>query len=236
MLPEQYYRHYCKLAVRIRIIYQRKITQLQLQLTHKLLCKWVIEFEYIYYQRKPERIHFVRQCVHALTHLGPETFRVGPPSLSAQWTMERMIGHLGSLIKQPSNPFANLAEQAKKVAEVNAIIAMYPEFERKKKDPRGSIDLGGGFLLLGPKDEKPYEFSPLEQTALINFYPSLPNTEAVPRRSLHRWARLQLPTLQVARSYWKEVVRSSKSARTDRNLKVRELISIMYWHLSTSIM
>ena len=193
-----------------------------------LLREWVVEFEVLYYQRKPERLHFVRQCVHALTHLGPETFRLGPPSLSAQWTMERMIGYLGSLIKQPSNPFANLTEQAKKVAEINAIIAIYPRLERKKKDPRGSIDLGNGFLLLGPKDQKPHHFSSVEKTALDNFYSGLSNTELVPRRSFHRWARLQLPTLQVARSYWKEVDRSSRAARTDRNLKVRELILIMY--------
>jgi hypothetical protein len=180
LLPEEYYRHYCKLVVGIRIIYQRKISQLQLKLADRLLLEWVIEFELLYYQRKPERLHFVRQCVHAVTHLGPETFRLGPPSLSAQWTMERMIGYFGSLIKQPSNPFANLAEQAKKVAEVNAIVAIYPGFERKKKDPRGSIDLGGGFLLLGPKDQKPHHFSSLEQTALDNFYSSLPNTEARP--------------------------------------------------------
>ena len=228
ILPEEYYRHYCKLVVGIRIIYQRNITQLQLKLADKLLREWVVEFEVLYYQWKPERLHFVRQCVHALTHLGPETFRLGPPSLSAQWTMERMIGYLGSLIKQPSNPFANLAEQAKKVAEVNALVAIYPGFERKKKDPRGSIDLGGGFLLLGPKDNKAVVFSPAEQTALNNFYLNLPNAEPVPRRTFYRWARLQLPTLQVARSYWKEVVRSSRSARTDRNLKVCELISLMY--------
>ena len=173
------------MVVGIRIIYQRNISQLQLKLADKLLREWAIEFEYLYYQRKPERLHFVRQCVHAITHLGPETFRLGPPSLSAQWTMERMIGHLGSLIKQPSNPFTNLAEQAKKVVEINALVAIYPGFEKKKKDPRGSIDLGDGFLLLGPKDQKPYDFSLAEQTALDNFYLGLSNAESVPRRSFH---------------------------------------------------
>ena len=101
------------------------------------------------------------------------------------------------------------------------MVAMWPDLERKKEDPRGSIDLGNGFLLLGPKDGKPYELSSTEQEALANFYSSLSDPEVVPRRSVYRWARLRLPTEQVARSYWKEVIRSSKSARTDRNLKVR---------------
>lgn len=232
IIPPLYYQHYCKLVVGIRIIYQRRISGRQLQLANKFLLEWALEFELLYYQRKPERLHFVRQCVHSLTHLGPETDRLGPPSLSAQWTMERAIGHFGSLIKQPSNPFANLAEQAKKVAEVNAITAMYPELERKKKDPHGSINIGNGSLLLGPKDEKPYRLSSHEHDALVIFYSSLPSAEPIPRQSVYRWARFQIPTGQIARSYWKEVVRSSKLARTDRNLKVHDLMMFTFRFLT----
>ena len=64
ILPDEYYRHYCKLVVRICIIYQHNISQLQLKLADKLLREWVIEFEHIYYQRKPECLHFIWQCVH----------------------------------------------------------------------------------------------------------------------------------------------------------------------------
>ena len=135
VLPQKYYLHYCKLVVGIRIIYQRRIARPQLKHAHKLLFEWVLEFELLYYQRKIERLHFVQQCVHSLTHLGPETDRIGPPSLSAQWTMERMIGILGSLINQPSNPFANLTEQAKKIVEVNALVAMWPDLEHPKPTP-----------------------------------------------------------------------------------------------------
>ena len=225
ILPEVYYRHYCKLVVGIRIIYQRRISRPQLQLAHKMLLEWVLEFELLYYQRKIERLHFVRQCVHSITHLGPETTRLGPPSLSAQWTMERIIGIFGSLIKQPSNPFANLAEQAKKVAEINALVAIWPELEPEVKDPHGSIDIGQGYLLLGLKDEKPYDLPQAEQTALEQFYSSFPNHGCIPPRSIYRWGRLRIPTEQIACSHWKEVVRSSRTARTDRNLKVRELTS-----------
>lgn len=218
ILPAPYYQHYCKLVVAIRIMYQRQISPEQLRLAHQFLLEWVLEFELLYYQRKTGRLHFVRQCVHSLTHLVPETLRIGPPSLSAQWTMERMIGVFGSLLKQPSNPFANLAEQAKKVAEVNSMIAMWPELERVKKDPRGSINLGDGYTLLGPKDAKPYRLSPTENNAFAAFS----HTDGVRRRSVYRWARLKLPTGQPARSLWKEVIRTSSTARTDRNLKVRE--------------
>ena len=106
-----------------------------------------------------------------------------------------MIGIFGSLIKQPSNPFANLTKQAKKVAEINSIITMYPSFEQVAKDPCGSIDIGDGYLLLGPKDVKHYHLSDAEQQALAIFYSKL---GTVPRRSIYQWARLQIPGGQVA--------------------------------------
>ena len=158
ILPEAYYRHYCKLVVGICIIYQRRISRQQLELAHKLLLEWVLEFELLYYQRKVERLHFVRQCVHSLTHLRPETHRIGPPSLSAQWTMERVIGIFSSLLKQPSNPFPHLAEQAKKVAEINALTAMWPELERSKGDPHGLSIWGTGIFYWAPRTSNHINF------------------------------------------------------------------------------
>ena len=225
VLPMPYYSHFCKLVRAIRIVYQRRISGEQLVLIHKLLSEWCLEFEHLYCQRKPERVHFVRQCVHSLTHLAKETRRLGPLSLSSQWTMERVIGVFGSLLRQPSNPYANLAAQAQKMAHVNALVAMYPSFEKEKGNPRGSIDLGDRYLLLGPKEDVgPHYISPREGAALDTFCSSHPDSENVDCRSVYRWGRLKLPTEQVARSRWKEVERCSDMARTDRNVKVRILI------------
>ncbi|KAF8225593.1 hypothetical protein L208DRAFT_1305537, partial [Tricholoma matsutake] len=68
------------------------------------------EFEVLYCQRRPERLHFVQQSIHALTHLAPETVRIGPGICSSQWTMEGTIGNLVAEICQPSNPYANLSQ------------------------------------------------------------------------------------------------------------------------------
>ena len=226
VLPDPYYRHFCKLVRGIRLIHQRRSSEDQLKVAHQTLLEFCIEFEHIYYQRQPNRLHFVRQSIHSLTHLGPETHRLGPLSLSAQWTMERMIGVLGSLIKQPSNMFANLTEQAKKMANVNALLAMWPEIGHDSHDPRGSINLGGGYILLRPKDDKPYLLTSIEQIALASYCATLPESEGPVGRSVYRWGRLQIPNGQPARSYWKEVDRSSKLARTDRMLKVRSDLDI----------
>ena len=223
LLPEPYYQNFCKLVRGIRLIYQRKISEDQLKIAHQTLLEYCVEFEHLYYQKKVNRLHFVRQSIHSLTHLGPETHRLGPLSLSAQWTMERVIGVLGSLVKQPSNPFANLAQQAKKVASINALLAMWPEIGHESHDPRGSINLGRGYILLGPKDNKPYDLSPAERTVLALYQDTLSDHIAPTERSVYRWGRLRLPNGQLARSRWKEVDRSSKLARTDRILKVNPI-------------
>ena len=72
--------------------------------------------------------------------------------LLSEWTMEQVIGYLEYLIKQPSNPFCNLAAQLKRLAYVNAMISMWPEFNIQEELPRGSEDLSDGYRSLGPKD------------------------------------------------------------------------------------
>ena len=200
VLPEPYYSHFCKLVRGIRIIYQHCISEDQLLTAHQLLLEWCLEFEIIYFQRNPNRLHFVRQCVHSITHLSKETYRLGPLSLSSQWTMERAIRYFGSLLRQPSKPYQNLAAQARRVAHINAMICMWPEFGKQEHIPSGSLDLGNGYLLLGPKDTNAHHISPAEQTALNNFCSGHPGNEDIDRRSVYRWGRLKIPMEQTARS------------------------------------
>ena len=135
--------------------------------------------------------------------------------------MERVIGYLKSLLRQPSNPFQNLAAQAKGVATSNALFAIWPDLETIADNPRGSMKLGDGYLLLGPKDISPYEPSAPEQMALDRFF----NDFDLDRQPVYRWGRLKIPTEQIARFRWKEMERCSDMSRTDRNIKVRILIS-----------
>ena len=224
VLPEPYYSHFCKLVRAIRIIHQRTISREQLVTAHELLHEWVLEFETIYCNRDPNCLHFVRQCVHSLTHLARETDQVGPLWLSSQWTLERVIGYLGSLLRQPSNPFRNLAAQTRRVAHNNALFAMWPDLERAKENPMGSMDVGNGYLLLAPRDTGPCDLLPVERAALADFFSRHPDTDGADRRNMegvYRWGRLRIPIGQVARSRWKELERCSNMARTDRNVKAR---------------
>jgi hypothetical protein len=83
----------------------------------------------MYVQRREDRLHFVWPCIHTLSHLGPETVRVGPNIICSQWVMERHIGNLGEEIKQHSNVFANLAQRGLRHCRMNALKAMIPDLE-----------------------------------------------------------------------------------------------------------
>ncbi|KAI0085580.1 hypothetical protein BDY19DRAFT_896321 [Irpex rosettiformis] len=106
VLPMPYWKSFCKLVRGIRIVHQKSIRAEELTEADRLLLEFCVEFELLYYQRNPARIHFVRQSIHALAHLGSETTRIGPYAGVTQWTMENTIGNLSREIRQPSNPLS----------------------------------------------------------------------------------------------------------------------------------
>ena len=107
------------------------------------------------------------------------------------------------------------------MAHVNAMVAMCLSFDKEEKDPRGSVNLGDGYLLLGPKeDSSPYCVLPVEETMLDVFFSDLQDAGGVDWRSIYQLGRLKLPTEQIARSQWKEIERCLDMARTDCNVKV----------------
>ncbi|KAI0772150.1 hypothetical protein BD413DRAFT_475319 [Trametes elegans] len=88
-LPARYWKHYCKLVASVRILFQWKSSSAQRSRAHVLICAFALEYEQLYVQRKVARIHFVPQCMHALTHLPTETWRIGSLICSCQFAMER---------------------------------------------------------------------------------------------------------------------------------------------------
>jgi hypothetical protein len=103
ILPEPYWRNYCKLVQGFRMICQHSISFSEAGVAHDILAEWELEFETLYYQRREDRIHFIRPCAHQVNHLVTEAVQKGPPVCYAQWTMERTIGNLGQEIRQPSH-------------------------------------------------------------------------------------------------------------------------------------
>lgn len=223
VLEEPYYSNFCLLVHAIRILHQRTITRAEMIQAHNELIQFVDDYERLYYQGKSARLHFVRQSIHGLLHLSPGIPDYGPLGLLAQWTMERTIGNLTEEIRQPSNAFMNLAERCVIRAQVNAIKSMYPQLQDApvKTHPDGAQSLGDGYYLLHAKDNCPREVRPCEEVAIKNYYASMgrpvdPNWH--PR--VTRWARLEIPTQQIARSLWKESKKPLEQTRMARNVKV----------------
>ena len=227
ILPFEYWQNYCKLVFAVRILLQRSITRSQLQQAQKFLDEFTLEYELLYVQRRADRIHFVRPSVHSLIHLGLEVPRLGPPCLYSCWTMERTVGDLGREIRQPSNPYANLSERALLRAQVNSIKAMHPNLDPLDQitPPAGSLDLGDGYRLLPAKDRTPRYLVGYEASTLESYLRNCKVGEGNELRQSYRvkivrWARVLLPTAQIARSAWKEALKPLNKLRRSRCVKV----------------
>jgi hypothetical protein len=177
----------------------------------------------LYYQRRGDRIHFCRQSLHALLHIVPEIVRVGPGVYYTQWTMERTIGNLGEEIKQPSKPYANLSQRGVRRCQVNALKAMIPDLEGDtNKLSRGAVDLGNGYVLLRARDKTASELSGEMETAVRAYFRDAVGDLAIDTHlRVTRWSRLRLPNGQIARSNWKESLKTIAHVRIARQVSVR---------------
>jgi hypothetical protein len=221
VLPHKYWKNHCKLVRGVRILTQRSISGAQLQEGHPRLVQFVEEFENLYYQRRVDRIHFCRPCIHTLLHAYEEVMRVGPGAYSTQFTMERTIGDLGQEIRQPSNPFANLAQRALRRSQVNALKNIYPELDPTAVPhlPNFSKDLGQGYVLLRPRDRNAAKIhGPAGDTL----------SRSVSTSRIRRWGRLRLPNGQIVRSLWCESKRARTKVRVTRNVKVCPELHIQF--------
>ncbi|KAJ7037738.1 hypothetical protein C8F04DRAFT_1091397 [Mycena alexandri] len=220
LLPDEYWMHYCKCVRGVRILLQEEIFPAEVAEAHKLLTEFSDDFERLYVQRRTDRIHFVRPSIHTASHFAPETVRVGPGIIYSQWGMERTIGNLGEEIKQHSNAFANLAQRGIRRCQVNALKAMIPDIEPPENPlPRGAKDLGGGYAFLTAMDTTSRPVRECEASAIVTYLHDHGKTLAPDMVSIIRWSRLRLPNGQIARSKWKESLKTLDKLRTSRCVK-----------------
>ena len=220
VIPDKYYQHFCKLVFGIRTIYQRSVSIASLEKADYALREYVIQFEELYYQRKMDRLHFIRQCLHSITHLASETLRCGPLSGCAQWCMENAVGSFGREVRSHNNTFANIANRGVIRAQINAIKAKIPDLEPEPTLPRGAFPFGDGYALLSAVDSARRPVSDHEAEAIhASGIPDNSNQSSGSVKVL-RWARLLLPNGQVSRCTWKEKSGGERAVRCARNVKV----------------
>ena len=215
VLPKKYWKNLCKLVRGARILIQRRITIEQVREAHSFLIRFVEEYETLYYQRRPERLHFCRPCLHTLLHSAPEITRVGPGTYGSQYTMERAVGDLGKDIRQPSNPFANLCQIALRRSQINALKMICPELDPDTALLPIGDDIGDGYFLLAPREKYPSNLHGGPEWVVIQ-------TQFPHMKGVRKWGRLNLPNRQISRSLYSETQRKGKTenTRVTRNVKV----------------
>jgi len=228
ILPERFWRNFCKLVAGVHVIFQRRTTRKQREYAHTMITDFVYEFEKLYVQRKIAQMHFLPQCLHAILHHPTDFERIGPLICSSQFTMERTIGDLGAEIRQPSDPFANLAQRALRRAQVNGLKAMFPELDRDHAaSPSNRVplcELGDGYRLLHPREDRSRKVRSCEACAILQYLGNTINSHDVIEADedsvyIQRWARCSIPNGQICRSAWKEV--PNNVSRISRNVKFR---------------
>ena len=175
ILPRKYWLNFCKLVAGIRILQRHAISHQDLICGHNLLMDFVYEFEQLYYRRMESRVHFVRQSIHLLTHIGPETSQVGPLACYAQWTLETAIGNLGREIRQDRDLFANLTQCAIIRAQVNTLCTRFPHIKFEIGDNYSKptnvreFDEAVGYAFMPRCEEYPSPLTNNEYTALMAY-------------------------------------------------------------------
>lgn len=220
-LPRKYWLNFCKLVAGVRLLQRHSISQNDVHQGHKLLMEFAREFEELYYQRMESRIHFVRHSVHMLTHIGPETLRIGPLGCYAQWTLETAIGNLGREVRQDRDIYANLTQRAVIRAQVNSVCARFPRIKFELGGTTGTShsicirEFEDGYAFLPRCEDFPSPLTTDEHMALKAYWvqQGWPNLDSWPN-AICRWAKLRLPNGQVARSVWYEASVNMKLRRT----------------------
>jgi hypothetical protein len=227
VLPLCYWQNFCKLVSAVRLLQQRAITATQVRSTHLLVLSFIEEYEALCYRRMTTQLHFCRQSIHGLSHLAPDAVCLGPGVYSSQWTLERTISNLGEKIKQPSNPYTNLANCSLHHSQISALHALLPDLEPDTHAlPQGTADLGDSYVLLRAWDMTGTVLEGEPMNAIRVFLVSESEHGELPpdwHPRYIRWARLQLPNLQIACCAWKETAHMSSAEHVCRscNVKVR---------------
>ncbi|KAH9048851.1 hypothetical protein EDB84DRAFT_1261692, partial [Lactarius hengduanensis] len=161
------------------------------------------------------RIHFIRQSIHLLTHIAPETFRLGPLACYTQWTLETAIGNLGREIRLDRDMFANLTQRAVLRAQINSLQARFPEIKFEVGQDTVTSLSNGAREFEGYIGNFPRLLKMMTAEALKAYWhaQNWPNADAWPD-AVCRWGKLQLPNGQKARSVWQEANVLTKPRRS----------------------
>ncbi|KAN0087914.1 hypothetical protein V8E55_006535 [Tylopilus felleus] len=132
--------------------------------------------------------------------------------------MEWIIGNLTCEIRQPSDPFSNLAQQGIQRCQLNALKAMIPFLDNStSSNPHGSTDLQNGYVLLPKCDAYAVPVAENEAQVVARYLPQSTNWK------VRRWGQLHLPNGQIARSTFVESGRPTAEFLSNNSPRLAEV-------------
>ncbi|RDX44352.1 hypothetical protein OH76DRAFT_1458043 [Lentinus brumalis] len=200
ILPHDFFIHFCHLVAGARVALQRTVKVEQLGPAHEHLILFVEQFEANFYQRRLERLHFVRPCIHVLVHLIPEIYDLGSGVTHCQWCMENFIGNVTGEVHQHVLPYAVVTQRCVRRVQVRSIVALCIE-------PPSSVDLGNGYVLMRARERSRHLVQLQSEHTAIHAFFQRHNTNIAPEwiPFFKKWGRLRVErTGQIARTAWKE--------------------------------
>lgn len=182
------------------MLLQEEILLPELKEAELMITQFSDEFEMLYVQQHVDRLHFVRACIHTLSHMAPETVHLRPCLIYSQWALERTIGNLGEEIQLHSNTFVNLAQRGLCRSQVNALKSMLPNLDITDITlPCGALDIGDGYIMLTATEATPSSVCQCEAIALQEYLAAVGLAiDTANFYKVNRWARIRLPNRQVA--------------------------------------
>jgi hypothetical protein len=103
VLPEKYYKNFCRLVQGVWIALQRRITGAHMQEAHRSLVQFVKEFEHLYYQKQIDWLHFTWPLLHTILHIAQEIPQMAfTPITLDQWVHVAQIWYKGLRVTVPT--------------------------------------------------------------------------------------------------------------------------------------
>ncbi|KDQ05634.1 hypothetical protein BOTBODRAFT_85145, partial [Botryobasidium botryosum FD-172 SS1] len=91
---------------------QYSIKQTDIRHIETRICKFVTEYERIYYKYKTARLPACLSTIHSLLHIPHYLQWLGPLWAYWEFAMERCCGRLRTLVLSRVEPYTNLSQRA----------------------------------------------------------------------------------------------------------------------------
>ncbi|KAI0039377.1 hypothetical protein FA95DRAFT_1655109 [Auriscalpium vulgare] len=106
-------------------------TDSDLQLLHNLIKNFLLDYERLYVNNDPDKVHRCRLCVFQLIHIPKHIQWNGSLRIGSQSTMERAIGEISHSIRSKKAPYAHMANLIFERSLIKILRLKYPQLSKK---------------------------------------------------------------------------------------------------------